>query len=156
MFTGTLRERFSDVNSLDTNIGFLVARTARILKRTLEHEPGKFGITATQYLVLTSLGENDNQSLSELGRRLDFDGPTITGIVDRVTREKLVERQRTDGDRRVVRVRLTRKGAALIPKVDRIAKEINQNALAPLHPEERTVLIGSAIRIWEQLKNPEE
>lgn len=141
---------------LDTNIGFLVARTARILKRTLEHELGEFGITATQYLVLTCLGETDNQSLSELGRRLDFDGPTITGIVDRLARQELVKRRRTDGDRRVVRAKLTGKGAALIPKVDRIAGRINNASLDPLLFEEREGMIRNVTRIWEQLKNPEE
>ena len=54
-----------------------------------------------------TLWNEDGIVLSELGRRLSRDGPTITGIIDRMEKKKLVTRKRSMRDRRVIQVYLT-------------------------------------------------
>ncbi|HPT83855.1 MAG TPA: MarR family transcriptional regulator [Limnochordia bacterium] len=51
---------------------------------------------------------------SELGELLQLTRPTITTLVNTLEEQGLVERAGTDGDRRVVHVRPTARGAALV------------------------------------------
>ena len=62
--------------------------------------------------------------LSELGRRVSRDGPTITGVVDRMEKKMLVKRKRDDHDRRVVKVKLTAKGKNMQEQLSTTKKQI--------------------------------
>lgn len=66
----------------------------------------KYDITPPQFEALITLWDEDGLVLSELGRRLSRDGPTITGIIDRMENKKLVRRKRNMRDRRVIQVYL--------------------------------------------------
>jgi DNA-binding MarR family transcriptional regulator len=83
------------------------------MKRALFLKLADTGATPTQWTVLMCLWDKDGLSFTELGKRLSFDHPTITGVVDRMEREKLVRRKRDHLDRRVVKVFLTPKGKDL-------------------------------------------
>ena len=98
---------------LNERLGFLVNVVGRLMKRALYLKLADSGVTPTQWTVLMGLWAKDGLSFTELGKRLSFDHPTITGVVDRMEREKLVRRQRHHLDRRVVNVFLTQKGKDL-------------------------------------------
>ncbi len=101
------------MHPLDDRLGFLVNVVGRLMKRALYLELSETGVTPTQWTVLMCLWDKDGLSFTELGKRLSFDHPTITGVVDRMEREKLVRRKRHHLDRRVVNVFLTQKGKDL-------------------------------------------
>lgn len=77
------------------------------MRRFFESQMKKYDITPPQFEVLLTLWNEDGIVLSELGRRLSRDGPTITGIIDRMEKKKLVTRKRSMRDRRVIQVYLT-------------------------------------------------
>ena len=56
-------------------------------------------------------------TLNELARQTLIPAPSLVGIVDRLERDHLVTRQRSEADRRKVNVVLTSQGAALEDKV---------------------------------------
>ena len=89
------------------NVNELISVIHRYLRRFLETNMKKFDITPPQFEVLMTLWNEDGIVLSELGRRLSRDGPTITGIIDRMEKKKLVVRKRSLRDRRVIQVYLT-------------------------------------------------
>ena len=102
-----------NMHPLNERLGFLVNVVGRLMKRALYLELSEAGVTPTQWTVLMCLWDKDGLSFTELGKRLSFDHPTITGVVDRMEREKLVRRKRHHLDRRVVNVLLTQKGKDL-------------------------------------------
>ena len=102
-----------NMHPLNERLGFLVNVVGRLMKRALYLELSEAGVTPTQWTVLMCLWDKDGLSFTELGKRLSFDHPTITGVVDRMEREKLVKRKRHHLDRRVVNVLLTQKGKDL-------------------------------------------
>jgi DNA-binding MarR family transcriptional regulator len=53
---------------------------------------------------------NQAYPIGELGRNARVKSSTITDMVDRLEREGIAERFKEDGDRRVIKVRLTDKG----------------------------------------------
>ena len=79
-------------------------------------------------------------SLSELGARMSAKSSTITGIVDRMERDGLVERRRSDVDRRVVHLEPTARGTAIARAVPVTAMEIFESALRSLSPKDRSEL----------------
>jgi DNA-binding MarR family transcriptional regulator len=71
-----------------------------------------------QIHVLLWLGHDGVLTMGELARRIGTTDKTVTGVVDRLEREGHVQRERDAADRRVVRARLTRKGADAYRRVD--------------------------------------
>ena len=67
-------------------------------------------LTPAQFHTFLWLGHDGPLTMGELARRLCVTEKTITGMVDRLEREDYVRRERNETDRRVVRVRLMRKG----------------------------------------------
>lgn len=139
------------MRTLDHSIGFLLTRTARSMKRALEARLSEFSLTASQYVVLELLNDEDGISLSLLGRRLYFDNPTITGIIDRLERDGLAERQRTAEDRRVINIVLTQKGRDVISKVSDIAETINRDAMTEMNRQQEAQFIASLNLIWKKM-----
>ena len=91
------------------NVNDLIGKIHRCMRRFFESQMKTYDITPPQFEVLLTLWTEDGLVLSELGRRLSRDGPTITGIIDRMENKKLVKRKRSMRDRRVIQVYLTPK-----------------------------------------------
>lgn len=118
--------------ALDENLCFLLSQAARAFTRDLQARLHRFGVTPPQFIVLTCLWEEDGLAASLLGERAGFDGPTITGILDRLERQELVVRRRGSEDRRIVTVHLTERGEALRERLPGIAHASQAAALAGL------------------------
>ena len=137
--------------SLDESLGFLITGVARTIKRTLDTRLAGWNLTAGQFVVLARLWEQDGLSVSELGERLGFDNPTLTGIIDRLEREGVVERRRCREDRRVVRVDMTDKGKGLHRRIGLLAANVDAAALTGLTASQRQELMGSLRQIAKTL-----
>ena len=139
------------MNVLDGSVGFLLARTARSMKRALESRLSEYDVTASQYIVLARLNDENGISLSQLGERLYFDNPTVTGVVDRMERDGLVERRRVANDRRVINVFLTQKGKTLLGVIEEIANDINDRALSEFTTTDRVNFLKLLDSIWKKM-----
>lgn len=137
--------------TLDKSLGFLATRTARSLKRALDAKLAEHELTATQYIVLVRLWEEDGIPLTQLGEPLYLDNPTITGIVDRMERDGLLERRRDGGDRRVVNVYLTKKGRDLRGRVGKLAEETDAEAWEGFSEAQKNELLDQLNRIWKKM-----
>ena len=89
----------------------LVAVAARSLANVAED------VTLAQYRVLIELAARGPQRLADLATALGVDRSTAARMCDRLVRKGLVHRQRTNQDRRGVRVSLTRAGGELVVEV---------------------------------------
>ncbi len=80
------------------------------IRRRLRTE---FGATLPQFDLLAQLDrEADGLRLGELSRRTMVTNGNVTGLVERLEADGLVERETPDGDRRVTVARLTARGKA--------------------------------------------
>jgi DNA-binding MarR family transcriptional regulator len=70
-------------------------------------------LSLVQLMVVTILEALGPVPMARLAEALDVSDASVTGIVDRMERRGLVERQRDAADRRVVLVALTDEGAAI-------------------------------------------
>jgi DNA-binding MarR family transcriptional regulator len=101
-----------------------VLRAANRLGLDIDRLLKRSKLTLAQYNVLRILrgAGAAGAACGEVGAQLIEHDPDITRLVDRLDRQRLVERARDRADRRIVRTRITAKGlellAALDPQVD--------------------------------------
>jgi len=65
------------------------------------------GMTAPQGMVMGILSKEKTMKITELSSRLSLSNSTVSGIVDRLEKQGLVERKRSEEDRRVVNVSMS-------------------------------------------------
>lgn len=71
------------------------------------------GLTYPQYLVLTELWSQDDQTVGALGRALRLESNTLTPLLKRMEGQGLLIRSRDKADERQVRITLTEAGRTL-------------------------------------------
>jgi len=91
-------------------------------------------ITLPQFLVLGFLHSNGPSNMSDLAHFMNVTTAAMTGIVSRLVRDGYLVRVYDDKDRRMIKVKLTVEGNALV-------KEINQ------HKRRMLIRIFSAISV---------
>ena len=98
---------------LDSQLCFSLYATTLAINRTYKPLLDGLGITYPQYLVLSSLWEEDGQTIGAIAERLSLEPSTITPLVKRLEAAGFVGRRRNPSDERQVQVRLTAKGREL-------------------------------------------
>ena len=84
----------------------------------------EFGLTEQQWRVLRVLWERQAETLNNLAGLTLIPAPSLVGIIDRLERKQLVNRQRSQSDRRKINIVLTTQGAMLEDEVmPRVAAE---------------------------------
>jgi len=90
-----------------------------------------FSLTEQQWRVLRVLWELDAVTLNRLAVITLIPAPSLVGIIDRLERAHLVNRQRSQSDRRKINIVLTSQGAALedeiMPRVASAYAELKQS-----------------------------
>ena len=98
---------------LDNQLCFRLYTAARLTTGAYHPYLAPLGITYPQYLVLLVLWENDNLPVNDIARRLMLETNTITPLLQRMEKAKLVKRTKGKEDSRQRIVSLTKKGTAL-------------------------------------------
>ncbi|MDD5648542.1 MAG: winged helix DNA-binding protein [Dehalococcoidia bacterium] len=107
-----------------------------------------YKLTYSQWIIMhTLMATGESMSPSELNRYLTIEGTSISVVIDGIERRGLIQRRRSRADRRVVKVRLTAEGHALLNEIDsQIGRLINE-IFGPLTAVERKQLIALCRRI---------
>lgn len=116
------------MDKIEDCISFLAGKAAQQISRRAKEKLAAHGITPVQYAVLNLLWSQDGQTSTAIGQRLRLDSATMTGVVDRLVRDKILERQSDVDDRRVHRLLLTRTGQRLREPLDCAMDELNDEA----------------------------
>jgi DNA-binding MarR family transcriptional regulator len=87
------------------------------LARELRKETEQFGVTSRQVTLLWLVKRSPGLSLRELAAEEGISPPALSGYVDRLERQALLERVRSDEDRRRVGLVVTPAGARLLRRV---------------------------------------
>jgi DNA-binding MarR family transcriptional regulator len=88
-----------------------IIRAIDLQSRRLEHE---VGLTGPQLICLRVLTQHGPMTAGALARAVDLSQATLTGILDRLVKRRLVTRRRSSKDRRRVTVALTAEGERLV------------------------------------------
>ena len=145
-----------EIDRILETIVYLYTESRRVTKQ-LARQHGLTGPQVTALKILEGFGA---LSLSELSARMSAKNSTITGIVDRMERDGLVARKRSETDRRVVHIEPTERGATIAAQIPVTAMEMFSAALSSLSKHDRTELLrilgALAERVRDQIERQEE
>ena len=81
---------------------------------SMEGFNGEISLSKSELLTLESVSKQKDLTMSKLAKNLDIGFSTATSIIARLIEKKLVVRERNHGDRRVVKVLLSKEGETII------------------------------------------
>jgi len=105
--------------------GFLLNRASWAMSRYLKSRlraQGLGQVSVGFFGVLLALAQRDGMRLTELGQAVSLEKSTMTGLIDRMERARLVRRRSIPNDRRAYRICLTERGRAVAPEVQKVLK----------------------------------
>ncbi len=132
----------------------IVASLRRLLAQIGGESSGvwmELHITMPQMKVLLLLSEHGALRVGVLARHLNVSTPTITGIVDRLVREDLVQRTDDPSDRRVVINSLTEKGRGVMERLQERTDTELLRMVGSLSAEEQAEISRPLRRLDEAL-----
>lgn len=113
-----------------------------------------FGLTASKFNTLQVLKEEPARTVTqnELGAKLTVTGASITGVLDRLERDRLVARETHPTDRRANLVRLTDEGETLIQTAADLHAMRMQGLMEVLDDDEKQKLVELLGKLSEAAK----
>jgi DNA-binding MarR family transcriptional regulator len=109
---------------LSSQLCFAVYSAAHAFNAAYKPLLEPLGLTYPQYLVLLVLWEQDGIMVKEIGRQLNLDSGTLTGVLKRLEAVGYVSRKRSASDERQLRVELTARGREIRPDVQEARRTI--------------------------------
>ena len=91
-------------------------------------------LTVIEWYILRALYEEDGQHASDLARAVGRAATSFTPNLDKLQEKGYIERRPDPGDRRAVRIYLTKKGEEARDQVNKASKEIDEQ-IAGLFPQ---------------------
>ena len=98
-----------ETQSRGVEISKLFREIMLLLKQNMAKIYENSGITAPQGMIIGYISKFGKMKISDLSTRLGFSNSTVSGIIDRLEKQKMVERERSADDKRVVYVKITSK-----------------------------------------------
>ena len=109
-------------------------------------------LTIGQAMTLHWIGRARGLRLSELAEGLGISRPAVTSLVDLLTGQGWVVRERSTTDRREVRVRLAARGQRILDSLDEEMERSVREAIDALPSSVRESLAGSLPALAQELR----
>ena len=128
-----------------------IRRTSGYIEHVFQQILKHHGLTEPQYNVLRILRGSgpDGLRCAEIGERMITRDSDITRLLDRLQRQRLVERRRDASDRRVIRARISAAGTEILRELDPIVETTGICVLKHIS----RVRIGLLIDLMEEVRH---
>lgn len=110
-------------------IGHSMAQVMIALRREVDSRMAALGLTEAQWKPLWMLSTGRAGTAFEMSREMCVDAGALTRTLDRLAAKGLVERTRSETDRRVVHLRLTSTGEAAAAQIPLVLASVNADLL---------------------------
>lgn len=94
-----------------------LSRAAESVSHTINDHLHAYGLTVSQFGVLEALHHRGTMSVGQLGKKILRSSGNMTLVVDNLVKRKLVVRERSVEDRRILEVSITEQGRRLIEEI---------------------------------------
>lgn len=98
----------------ELQIALLIREINSKLNHNIKEEFKESGLTVPQITLVKILSRHKRLKVSEISKKMSLVNSTVSGIIDRLEKQGLVKRIRSEKDRRIVYIELTNKGNELI------------------------------------------
>ncbi|WP_063044892.1 MarR family winged helix-turn-helix transcriptional regulator [Nocardia pseudovaccinii] len=128
---------------------YLLSRVGKVARGRFTDRLAARGLRLWHMAVLAALADFGPHAQRDLGIRLDIHPSDVAKIVDELASAGQVERTRDRADRRRMSVRITKTGRALLRALEKEARQVRDEILAPLGQAERIMLSDMLLRLFE-------
>lgn len=128
-----------------------IRRIVQVLRVSTRVAERRLGISGAQLFVLHALSESPAESLNDLAARTFTHQSSVSAVVERLVRRRLVSRKRSSTDARRVVLSLTPSGRALLRTSPDIAQLRLISALRELPPSDRRALTRILDRVVQEM-----
>ncbi len=118
-----------------------------------EAEARGFDLTPVQYAALVAVRAKPGIDQISLAGMIAQDRTTITGVIDRLTRKNLVQRQVSDTDRRARTLRITPEGLRMLEDIEPVVEATQAALLSGLTAGEGEQLIALLTKAIDALND---
>jgi MarR family transcriptional regulator, lower aerobic nicotinate degradation pathway regulator len=122
---------------LDALPGHQIRRLQQIAVGLFMDETGEHDVTPVQFSALATVQRQPGLDQRTLARTIGFDTSTIGGVIDRLERRGLMQRNASPDDRRVRLLTLTTEGQAMLKTLLPGMLRAQERILAPLPAGDR-------------------
>lgn len=113
------------------------------------------GISKQELNIISYVGRSESMMMREIAERMRLAVSSITPIVDKLVEKKLVQRERSEEDRRVVSVILTEKGRKIYQMEVESFLRLSASILQALDEKEQEKFIAYFRKVASSLKKEE-
>ena len=129
--------------------GHLIRRLQQISTQvftTRAREAG-FDLTSVQFAAMDAIRDKPGIDQAGVAAMIAYDKATIGGVIDRLVAKGLVARSVSERDRRAREVRLTKDGQRIFDALLPVVRDLQDDILAPLTPEDRARFLDLSRRV---------
>jgi DNA-binding MarR family transcriptional regulator len=126
-----------------------------ISREFLRHQSAEFyktKVTVPQFVVMSILYRQGELKMTDLARLMNVTTAAVTGIIDRLVRDRYIKRHHDSEDRRIIKVSLTNKGNSTVKNMSEKQKEITMKVFGMISQEEREQYINILTHIQHHLQ----
>lgn len=118
-----------DCYDVASSVGHQLVHLMTMMRREVELRMAAHGLTDAQWKPLWALKSGRAGNAIEMAREMGIDAGAITRLLDRLEAKGLVERVRSENDRRVVHLRLTADGENVAARIPHVLASVNNDFL---------------------------
>jgi DNA-binding MarR family transcriptional regulator len=141
----------SGVRTIDDLLPYLMNRIVSRLNRNLEVRLRRRGLSFQHWRVLAVLAAADGRNIAELADCAVIPHSTLSRLLDRMERDRMVERRTAPFDSRLVEIWLTPEGRGIHADILPLAVDESARALAGLDGDTQAGLAAVLHRIMENV-----
>jgi DNA-binding MarR family transcriptional regulator len=135
--------RWTMSKATTARVGYLVKRTQTVLHEAMVAALGPYGLTVTQFAVLTALEEEPGLSNADLARRAFVTPQSMHTVLQEFESRQLLVRSTHPQHRRVLRAELTESGRGTLKETADAVDAVEERMLGRLSDQARSRLAGA-------------
>ena len=143
-----------DLQAFSREMVELLMQLLRGVTRRETHALARGRLSLPQFVILEALNQQPQLTMQDLARRASVTKGAMTGAVDRLARAGHVRRHRDAHDRRVVWVRATPRGKAVVHQVRLQKRRTISDLFQRVSQRDRDVYLGIFRRICASFSRP--
>lgn len=136
---------------LPSYLSYLLYQTEQHRRAMAADLLARHGLTFAKWVAMISLRRFGDLSMTRLAKLSATDRTTLTRSVDSLIADGLVLRETSPADRRIVVIRLTDAGRALLARIRAEIRPLNRDVCANLTPDEQAAMTRALRKMLDGL-----
>jgi DNA-binding MarR family transcriptional regulator len=145
----------SEVSGLEEQVVMAVRRITRAVDVRSRELFQQFGLTTPQLVTLQAIAREGQSSISRLARTIHLSQATLTGVLERLASRGLIARERSEDDRRAIRIALTPQGNQLLDGMPSLLHDQFRLEFLQLPQWEQTQVVATLQRLATMMESQE-